>query len=362
MKSYVKFGLAVAAVALLVPSLAQAEEGRMPGWYAGIEAFPSFQLNAKSKVLSDGVKNKSEYDAGWGLGGEVGYAFHNGFRVEGEASSRWSGDVNKVTGTNGTSTGGDIRNVAVMANGFYDFKTGTRFTPYIGAGVGVSVVDAFAMGTIDNRALDSERTQFAYQGIAGISTALDRNWALTVDYRYFRTTDPDFETNIGDRARTQNVSHNAVIGLRYTFGAPAPKAAPAPAPVPVAEPAVQAPAPAAAPVIPEVPQKFIVFFDFDRSTLTPEAKRIIAAAAEDYRKGKFVRIVVTGHTDTMGTSKYNQKLSIKRAFAVQAELNKQGVPVAAIDTKGEGKSSLLVPTADGVREAQNRRAEIVLNK
>lgn len=119
---------------------------------------------------------------------------------------------------------------------------------------------------------------------------------------------------------------------------------------------------AAQPAVPPVPQSYMVFFDFDKSVLTPEAKRIIAAAAEDFKKGGYVRIVVTGHTDTVGTVKYNQKLSERRAAAVKKEFAQLGVPAAEVQAVGVGKSGLLVPTADGVREAQNRRAEIVFNK
>jgi outer membrane protein OmpA-like peptidoglycan-associated protein len=103
----------------------------------------------------------------------------------------------------------------------------------------------------------------------------------------------------------------------------------------------------------------MVFFDFDKSALTPEAKKILASAAQDFKSGKYVRIVVTGHTDTVGTAKYNQKLSERRAATVKTQLQKLGVNPSEIEATGVGKNDLLVPTADGVREAQNRRAEIV---
>ncbi|MDB5359162.1 MAG: hypothetical protein JWO51_459, partial [Rhodospirillales bacterium] len=76
--------------------------------------------------------------------------------------------------------------------------------------------------------------------------------------------------------------------------------------------------------------------------------------------GHMTQINVTGHTDTVGSAKYNQALSERRAAAVKQQLITDGVPSAEIATSGVGKSGLLVPTADGVREPQNRRAEIVL--
>ena len=73
-----------------------------------------------------------------------------------------------------------------------------------------------------------------------------------------------------------------------------------------------------------------------------------------------MHLVVTGHTDTVGSAKYNQGLSERRAESVKEELVNDGVPNGEITTLGVGKEGLLVPTADGVREAQNRRATIEL--
>lgn len=150
-----------------------------------------------------------------------------------------------------------------------------------------------------------------------------------------------------------------MLGLRYKFAEPQVKAQPVPTPVAPPAPAMQK---AVAPVVAPVPQSYMVFFDFDKAVLTPEALRIVTAAAEDFKGGKYVRLVVTGHTDTMGSSKYNQKLSERRAAAVKAEFTRLGVPAAEVVASGAGKNSLMVPTADRVREAQNRRAEIVLQK
>jgi outer membrane protein OmpA-like peptidoglycan-associated protein len=106
--------------------------------------------------------------------------------------------------------------------------------------------------------------------------------------------------------------------------------------------------------------KFLVFFDWDKATLTPEARRIIASAADEYKRTGSTRIVTTGHTDLSGTPQYNLRLSERRAEAVKAELVRLGVPATVITTIGKGEEDPLVPTKDGVREAQNRRVEIVI--
>ncbi len=123
------------------------------------------------------------------------------------------------------------------------------------------------------------------------------------------------------------------------------------------KPAAAAPAPAPAAAAP-APTNYMVFFDFDKSNLTPEAHKIISTAAQAIKAGANVKIKVTGYTDTVGTVPYNLKLSVRRANSVDRELIKDGIPAANITMEGKGKTDLLVPTEDGVREPKNRRAVI----
>jgi outer membrane receptor protein involved in Fe transport/outer membrane protein OmpA-like peptidoglycan-associated protein len=123
------------------------------------------------------------------------------------------------------------------------------------------------------------------------------------------------------------------------------------------------PAPPAAPVVPphvELQRQFQVFFDFDKSEISAAAAKVIQAAADAVKAGGVAHLTVTGHTDTVGTASYNQGLSERRAAAVKRQLVLDGVADSEIATVGAGKSGLLVPTADGVREPQNRRAVIEL--
>ena len=136
----------------------------------------------------------------------------------------------------------------------------------------------------------------------------------------------------------------------------APPPAPPPPPAPVVEAAPPPPAPA--PVV--TAREFMVFFDFDRSTLSPEAKEIVAKAVDAARQTGSVRIVVTGHTDTVGSRRYNQALSERRAAAVKAEMIRDGLNGTMIATIGRNFSEPLVATGPGVREPQNRRAVIDL--
>ena len=142
-----------------------------------------------------------------------------------------------------------------------------------------------------------------------------------------------------------------LVGLHYAFGAMAPMApaaAPAPAPAKTVAPA---PAPA---------RTYLVFFDWDKADLTARAKQIISEAAANVARVAVTRIEVSGHADKSGTAGYNQTLSQHRADNVAAELVRLGVPKAEIAVMAFGDTHPLVPTADGVREPQNRRVEIVL--
>ena len=119
------------------------------------------------------------------------------------------------------------------------------------------------------------------------------------------------------------------------------------------------PPPAAPPPPPPV-RNFLVFFDFDKSTLTPRALDIVKEAARVAKSGQNAKVTCTGHTDTVGAARYNMALSLRRASAVKDALVREGVAATSIAVVGRGEEALLVPTKEGVREPQNRRVEIVV--
>ncbi len=126
-------------------------------------------------------------------------------------------------------------------------------------------------------------------------------------------------------------------------------------------PPAYGPTPAAAPApLASQGRNFRVFFDFDKASLTTDGARVVRQAADAYRRGRAARIEVTGYTDLSGTSEYNMDLSKRRADAVRSALTADGVPASAINERWRGKDNPLVATANGVREARNRRVDIVL--
>jgi outer membrane protein OmpA-like peptidoglycan-associated protein len=112
-------------------------------------------------------------------------------------------------------------------------------------------------------------------------------------------------------------------------------------------------------VPPAVAHSYMVFFDFNKSDLTPQAMSIVDQAAKNADATKITQLTITGHTDTVGSDAYNMRLSRRRAESVAAELEKQGIQSSEIEVVAKGKRDLLVPTGDGVREPQNRRVQIV---
>jgi len=336
------------ATALVVAPAAHADT--TPGWYAGAGLDGSFAV-VPTIHYKTGSHDAKDEGVGLGEAASGGYAFGYGLRLEGE----FFHDQNNTDGVKGyTGAGGHVSNNALFANALYDFNMGSRYTPYIGAGIGPDFIHVKSVGATGVGYLKGDTLDAAYQGIAGVSAQLDPNWAVTADYRYIASFDPKVDSTTGGQGRVDNASHNVMLGLRYSFGSvPAMHTASAPmvAPQMATKTATAAQA-----------QDFMVFFDFNKATLTPEAKRIIASAAKQFKAGHFVKIAITGHTDTVGTTAYNEKLSKQRAAAVEAELKSLGVATKSITETGVGKDGLMVPTADGVREAQNRRAEIVLSK
>ena len=117
---------------------------------------------------------------------------------------------------------------------------------------------------------------------------------------------------------------------------------------------------APAPVAAVPPGSYLVFFDFAKYNLTPEAVDIVNSAAAGIKPGTSVHVI--GNTDTVGSAEFNFRLGAQRADAVADQLISAGVSPSAITTESRGEESPLVPTGDGVAEPQNRRAEIVVTK
>jgi outer membrane protein OmpA-like peptidoglycan-associated protein len=345
---------ALAIVAALLSTSAHADDlTKAKGPYV------SGQLGANwlddTDVTDSGVAvGTYDWDTGWAALIAGGYMFGNGLRVEGElAHRRNEADSLAILGDS-IDTDAKIRATSLMANVLYDIPLSPSVTPYVGAGLGFA-----RLSLTDNLALGGGATGdtvFAYQGIAGIAINLTDGLDLLADYRYFNPNDAKSEGIEFDYK-----AHSLMIGLRYRFPEPEPVAEPtappppppAPAPPPRAEPK---PAPAPAPAL---PRAYVVFFDWDRADIRPDARQVLESAMANAKKGGFSRVQLTGHADRSGPSRYNMGLSLRRANNVKAALVKMGMNANDIAVVAKGETEPLVSTADGVREPRNRRVEIV---
>ncbi|MEC9066524.1 MAG: OmpA family protein, partial [Pseudomonadota bacterium] len=116
------------------------------------------------------------------------------------------------------------------------------------------------------------------------------------------------------------------------------------------------PPPPPAPVCNKGP--YIVFFEWDKSDITPEAATILDNAVSAYTNCGTASVMLAGHTDRSGSAAYNMGLAERRNDSVREYLTGRGVPGARISSEAFGETQPRVPTADGVRELQNRRVEI----
>ena len=379
-------GVGMAALSLAGTNSAQAQA--VNGLYIGGGAGYNY---AKSPGVEGRQGNAYYFDAirtnrdgtvrlGDGFAGvlSVGYGLGNGLRFELEGNYR-ENDISHIGGFSGpgiTGAGvtgafrnndGTFRQYGAMVNALYDidltpYGVNMPIVPYVGLGVGWSINDYDNLvGTRNTPTgntvqIDGQSGRFAYQGIVGASYPIDAvpGLSLTAEYRYFGSLKADVRGSVvapsgakvseGKYRFAEAQNHTGLIGLRYAFNA--------------------APPVVAAPVTPVAPQTdsrtYLVFFDWDRADLTERARQVIAQAAQATTRVQVTRIQVSGYTDTSGTPRYNQGLSVRRANNVKAELVRLGVPAAAITSQGFGETNPLVATGPGVREPQNRRVEIVL--
>jgi outer membrane protein OmpA-like peptidoglycan-associated protein len=353
--------LATAFLATPVAAMAQPITGLYVGGGAGLHVPQDPKVTATGPGYGT---NRLKFDEDYGFNANlaVGYGIGNGFRFEIEGDFARS-DSRRVLGTPfPTSSSGTVRNWGVMANALFDLDVGSPWVyPYLGVGAGYQWTKlnslAFASpGGGFGSSTNGQSGAFAGQAILGASFPIPNvpGLSLTADYRFMdilggEKYDGDV-VNAGVIAPSElklhnQFNHDVVIGVRYAFNTPAP---------PVAAPAAAA-APAPAPA-----RSYLVFFDWDKASLTDRARAIVKEAADNSTHVQVTRIEVNGYTDTSGKPQYNQRLSVRRAEAVASELVRDGVAKDAIAIQGFGETHLLVSTGPGVREPQNRRVEIII--
>ena len=139
---------------------------------------------------------------------------------------------------------------------------------------------------------------------------------------------------------------------------PAPAVAPPPPPPPPAKPAPAPAKPAPKPVAEKVTLAADVLFDFDKSVLKPEGKAKLDDLAGKVKAINLEVVIAIGHTDSIGSDAYNQKLSVRRAESVKAYLVSKGVEPNRIYTEGKGEKQPVASNKTKDGRQKNRRVEI----
>jgi outer membrane protein OmpA-like peptidoglycan-associated protein len=296
-----------------------------------------------------------QFETGVAVAGAVGYAWKTNWNLEFELAYR-ENDIDCLTGAATTCDGykglyaspGHIWQFSQFVNVRYDFAFAERAYFGVGAGVGGTLVSAE-----DEIGFHADDYVVSGQLIGQLGYNLANRWDLYLDYRYMVTDEPVF-TNLTyvsgklDTSYYDVQNHSVMVGLRFDLqeecAPPAPPKETPPPPPPVAE----------------VPREFIVFFGFNKFNLTADAQKVVAEAASAATQMNADAVVVIGHTDTVGSPKYNMELSERRAETVRSELIRQGVHADKISASGRGESDPMVQSGDNVREPQNRRASITI--
>lgn len=349
---------------------AQPVRGLYVAGAAGASFNQSQTVNPHTKLFPHG---RDDYTTGITGLGSIGWGLGNGFRVEVEGNYR-NNRLSRFHSPGFSSTAhGHQQKYGGMANALFDMDIGQNWIyPYFGFGIGYArqFTNTTIQGTGANKGfrqrVDDGANGFAYQGIFG--TSLPIPWVVglstTMEYRFYTITGhhrhyAEASYNIantnsgpvgGRRSSRTDFNHSLMLGLRYEFN-PAP---------PPRKPTQTIAAPAPAPI-----RTYLVFFDWDRDTLSDRARSIVETAARNSTSAQFTRIQVNGHADSSAVhpgskkaSSYNMALSLRRAQSVKAELIRDGVPSGVIDIHGYGDTQPLVSTRPGKAEPQNRRVEI----
>jgi outer membrane protein OmpA-like peptidoglycan-associated protein len=345
-----KNALLASALGLSIYALAtNASAGRPQGWYVGLEGGANWTEDADVEIIGLAPVNwEAEFDAGWAAFVEVGYRWDSNWRVELEAGWRENGMECFHFGVPACAAGvtGELQQFTHLLNIVHDIDISERTALSVGIGLGGNLVEA-SKSPIPLQ--DNDDWVFAGQVLVQLSHELSSRWDFVMTYRFMTSESPEFELFGPNSVEFENENHTVTVGLRFDLQADAVPMAP--------EPVMSAP-PAAPP---PAPRQYIVYFGFNKANLNADAARVVREAAATARQDGIVSILVTGHTDTVGSSRYNQQLSNRRANNVKKALVGEGIPAGAITASGKGETMLMVQTGDREMESRNRRAEIELN-
>jgi OOP family OmpA-OmpF porin len=340
-------GLAVAATLSLSALSASAEDMYRGAWYggAGINAMDTDNdLNSGSGV-GPYVTIGKELSQSWDVQARFGYT---------EADE-----------SNLGSTSGDYKSTAVELDALYMLSR-DKFRPFLLAGIGATKND------VDYSPRDEDKTSWLASVGLGAQFLITENFGFQADLRHQISRAKVLNSTATD-STTETIGNNILsLGGFVRFGAPAAvvaAAAPEPAPIPVAAAPEPTPAPMCEEKLDTVTVDASKLFGFDQAKIKDEGRAELDAAAEKIKaNAEITNVIVTGHTDHLGSYEYNQKLSERRATQVAQYLASKGVSSDIITATGRGESVIIV-ACEGVKPRKalieclqpNRRVTIEAN-
>ena len=271
-----------------------------------------------------------------------------------EVSQHWDVQIglthNRADEDDAAYTGGNYRQNLLGVDALYMFSR-DKFRPFLLAGLGVAHNKVDYSSATSGRYGSSQNSLMANVGL-GFQYLFSEHFGVQADLRHVVSR---AETGFAGNRDLEYVGNNYLnIGAIFRFGAPEQAVEPTPEPMPVAALPEVEPAPAAEPLPPlqgpekpafeKVTLQSEVLFGFDKDVLREEGKaRLDAEVVEKMKAHPEVELVlITGHTDRIGTSAYNQKLSERRAQAVKKYLMNQGIEESRLHTVGKGESEPVV--------------------
>jgi len=178
------------------------------------------------QTQTDEASETSEFNSGLFTKGSFGYILRGSspivLRSELEISYRRYEADRFGEAPNGPyhGTEGNLTYLTGMVNGIMDINTGTKWTPFLGIGIGMSRVSYNSVKTKDGTTatIDTSDNVFAYQGMLGLAYEISESWKIDLEYRYFHTRDTTFRDASGtDISFDCNSNHSVIAGVRYLF-------------------------------------------------------------------------------------------------------------------------------------------------
>lgn len=203
--------------------------------------------------------------------------------------------------------------------------------------------------------VDSLRDEIGKRYDAALAASTDPAIVNATDPRYLWANEAKIQCGIAIgflKSRTKDPASIGKCARASALMNEVPAAPPPPAPPP--------PPPPARPSVCDDRTPRIVFFDFDSDVPPPSASDTLGFISQNASECGWSGLNIAGHTDLSGSDAYNQDLSRRRAEAIASELENAGVSPEIINIEAFGESMPRVPTADGVRNPQNRRVEVTI--